>query len=149
MSYIRDLSTYGGGEQVPRYRIVGTKEMQKTDEYLLAKLEEIKREVVSRHPNGGMQLEVWHQIGDGSHLFDFMDKMVWKKYFGISNIIVRLSDGTENTKANSILVNAHTDSTLPSPGAADDLVGVAAMLESLRVMALGKRRLTNSVVFCK
>jgi len=149
MGYIRDLSTYGGGTEVPRYRIVGTKEMQRTDEYLLAKLEEIKREVIERHPNGGMQVEVWHQIGDGSHLFDFMDKMVWKKYFGISNIIVRLSDGTQATKANSILVNAHTDSTLPSPGAADDLVGVAAMLESLRVMALGKRRLTNSVVFRK
>jgi Zn-dependent M28 family amino/carboxypeptidase len=63
------------------------------------------------------------------------------------NFVVFPADGTERTKANSILVNAHTDSTLPSPGAADDLVGVAAMLESLRVMALGKRKLTNSVVF--
>jgi Zn-dependent M28 family amino/carboxypeptidase len=62
-------------------------------------------------------------------------------------VIVRLSDGTEASKQNAVLVNAHTDSTLPSPGAADDLVGVAAMLEALRVMALKPRRLTNSVVF--
>jgi Zn-dependent M28 family amino/carboxypeptidase len=74
---------------------------------------------------------------------------VWKKYYNITNVIVRLSDGTPEGKANAILVNAHTDSTLPSPGAADDLVGVGVMLESLRVMGLTERRLTNSVVFCE
>lgn len=195
--------------------------MVQTDEYLLDRIERIKEEMVKVHPEGGMQLEVWHQIGDGTHrtslvlvywspglttlplVFDFMDKMVWKKcviafpslfhppsfslplppslflppslalflsppssssflsllppsgadlpflarYFHISNVIVRLSDGTPSSKANAILVNAHSDSTLPSPGAADDLVGVAVMLESLRVMALGERQLTNSVVF--
>ncbi|GAA6059342.1 hypothetical protein JCM10212_003240 [Sporobolomyces blumeae] len=147
MSYIRDLSSYDDGQQTPRYRIVGTKEMVRTDEYLLERVDIIRREMVERHPEGGMQIEVWHQVGDGSHLFDFMDKMVWKSYFGVTNIVVRLSDGTAATKANAILVNAHTDSTLPSPGAADDLVGVAAMLEALRVMALGDRKLTNSVVF--
>lgn len=47
----------------------------------------------------------------------------------------------------AVLVNAHTDSTLPSPGAADDLFGVAAMLEALRVMAHSPRELTNAVVF--
>ncbi|GAA5994045.1 hypothetical protein JCM5350_000059 [Sporobolomyces pararoseus] len=156
MKYIKDLASYNDEQSTPRYRIVGTKEMQKTDEYLLQAIEKIREEMVQQQlvqltakdgQEVGMQLEVWYQIGDGSHLFDFMDKLVWKKYFGISNIIVRLSDGTPQTKANAILVNAHTDSTLPSPGAADDLVGVAAMLEALRVLALGKTRLTNSVVF--
>ena len=76
---------------------------------------------------------------------------VWraKQYFGISNVIVRLSDGTQNSKANAVLVNAHSDSTLPSPGAADDLVGVAVMLEALRVMGMGERKLTNAVIFRK
>lgn len=78
---------------------------------------------------------------------DFMDKKVWKRYFEIGNVIVRLSDGTAASKQNAVLVNAHTDSTLPSPGAADDLLGVAVMLEALRVMALTERRLTNSVIF--
>lgn len=76
-----------------------------------------------------------------------MDKLVWKKYYNITNVIVRLSDGTDASKANAILVNAHLDSTLPSPGAADDLVGVAIQLESLRVIANSPRRLTNSIVF--
>jgi Zn-dependent M28 family amino/carboxypeptidase len=62
-------------------------------------------------------------------------------------VIVRLSDGTQNSKANAVLVNAHSDSTLPSPGAADDLVGVAVMLEALRVMGMGERKLTNAVIF--
>lgn len=46
-----------------------------------------------------------------------------------------------------ILAYVSFRSTLPSPGAADDLVGVATMLEALRVMASSPRRLTNSVVF--
>ncbi|BGP44460.1 hypothetical protein JCM10450v2_000274 [Rhodotorula kratochvilovae] len=145
MRYIKDLASYGDG--TPRYRILGTREMIETDEYILAKVREIREDVVQHHPTGGMQLEVWHQTGDGTHLFDFMDKAVWKKYFGVTNVIVRLSDGTQASKANAVLVNAHTDSTLPSPGAADDLFGVAVMLEAMRVMALGERKLTNSVIF--
>jgi hypothetical protein len=90
MKYIKDLASYNDEASTPRYRIVGTKEMQITDEYLLNAIDRIKQEMVEVHPEGGMQIEIWHQIGDGSHLFDFMDKMVWKKYFGISNILVRL-----------------------------------------------------------
>lgn len=59
---------------------------------------------------------------------------MWKKYLGIENVIVRLSNGTEASKSNAILLNAHLDSTLPSPGAADDAAGVAVMLESIRVL---------------
>ncbi|GAA5957518.1 hypothetical protein JCM3765_001166 [Sporobolomyces pararoseus] len=151
MKYIKDLASYNDETSTPRYRIVGTKEMQNTDQYLLQQIEEIKQEIQQTQSVGGAQapreLEVWYQTGDGSHLFEFMDKLVWKKYFGISNIIVRLSDGTLKTKSNSILVNAHTDSTLPSPGAADDLVGVAAMLESLRVIGQSSQILHNSIVF--
>jgi hypothetical protein len=79
-------------------------------------------------------MEIWHQQQPGTHLMDFMDKKVWKvrdchsrstrgidlsrhqKYHGLGNVIVRLSDGTPESKANAILVNAHLDSTLPSPG---------------------------------
>ena len=78
-----------------------------------------------------------------------MDKKVWKKYLNIGNVIVRLSDGTEASKQNAVLVNAHMDSTLPSPGAADDLLGVGVMLEALRYMGMTKRKLTNSVIFCQ
>lgn len=138
--------------------------MLDSEEYLMEEIDKIKKEVESKMPGGFHQIEVFHQIGDGSHLFEFMDKQVWKKYYNITNVIVRLSDGTPSSKANAVLLNAHLDSTLPryvragnfvlrgsssflySPGAADDLVGCGVMLETLRVMALSPRRLTNSLI---
>jgi hypothetical protein len=38
------------------------------------------------------------------------------------------------TKEHAVLVNAHLDSTLPSPGAADDALSVGVMLECMRVL---------------
>ncbi|KAM0793486.1 hypothetical protein ACM66B_000927 [Microbotryomycetes sp. NB124-2] len=144
LQYINDLAVYPDGQ--PRYRIVGTEEMVKTEQYIVEQVERIRSEVVAKMGDFH-QIEVWHQIGSGEHLFDFMDKKVWKKYLNIGNVIVRLSDGTAASKHNAVLVNAHTDSTLPSPGAADDLLGVGVMLETLRVMGMTRRRLTNSVIF--
>ncbi|KAL8286292.1 hypothetical protein RQP46_004780 [Phenoliferia psychrophenolica] len=144
MQIIQDLAVHPNGS--PRYRIVGTEEMVETDRYVLNAAEKIKEDVVLNM--GDLhQIEIWHQVGTGTHLFDFMGKKVWKQYTNITNVVVRLSNGTPEGKANAVLVNAHTDSTLPSPGAADDLVGVATMLEALRVMAMTNKRLTNSVVF--
>ncbi|SCV68329.1 BQ2448_450 [Microbotryum intermedium] len=145
MDIIRTLATHPDGE--PRYRIVGTEEMVETEQWVLDEVHRIRDDVVARMQGYPVQIETWHQVGSGEHLFDFMDKKVWKKYFDVGNVIVRLSDGTAASKKNAVLVNAHTDSTLPSPGAADDLIGVATMLEALRVMALTPRRLTNSVIF--
>lgn len=65
----------------PRYRIVGTEAMLDSEEYLMEEINKIKREVELKMPGGFHQIEVFHQIGDGSHLFDFMDKQVWKKYY--------------------------------------------------------------------
>ncbi|KAI5479232.1 endoplasmic reticulum metallopeptidase [Pseudohyphozyma bogoriensis] len=144
MKYIWDLAVHP--DNSPRYRILGTEEMVETEEYLIKAVEKIRDEVVAKM--GGLhQIEIWHQTGSGAHLFEFMEKQVWKKYYEVGNVVVRLSDGTDASKANAVLVNAHADSTLPSPGAADDLVGCATMLEALRVMALTPRKLTNSVVF--
>lgn len=50
-------------------------------------------------------------------------------------MIVRLSNGTPSGKENAILVSAHLDSTLPSPGASDDAAGIAVMLETIRVLS--------------
>ena len=63
-----------------------------------------------------------------------MGKRLYKTYVDLTNIIVRLSDGTEEGKKNAVLVNSHVDSTLPSPGAADDALPVGVMLENFRVL---------------
>jgi Zn-dependent M28 family amino/carboxypeptidase len=49
---------------------------------------------------------------------------VWKKYLGISNVVVRLSNGTQASRDDAILINAHLDSTLPSPGKPSGIRGV-------------------------
>lgn len=72
---------------------------------------------------------------------------VWKKYYQLGNLIVRLSSHDPASKKNAILVNSHLDSTLPSPGAADDGAGVVVSLEALRVLAGSPQELSNAVVF--
>ncbi|CDR98784.1 uncharacterized protein SPSC_00911 [Sporisorium scitamineum] len=132
------------------YRIVGTKEHLEAENWL----EDVLRRYEGYHNTGTpeapgrTQVEVYKQIGDGAHRFDFMSSVVWKRYYSMSNLVVRISDGTDESKANSLLLNAHLDSTLPSPGGADDGVGVAVLLEALRVLTLPNtgRKLYNSVV---
>lgn len=63
-----------------------------------------------------------------------MNTRLYKTYVNLSNIIIRVSDGTPQGKEHAVLVNAHLDSTLPTPGAADDALGVAVMLDCLRVL---------------
>jgi Zn-dependent M28 family amino/carboxypeptidase len=63
-----------------------------------------------------------------------MGARLYKTYVDLGNIVVRLSDGTAEGKAHSVLVNSHLDSTLPTPGAADDAISVGIMLECIRVL---------------
>ena len=63
-----------------------------------------------------------------------MGKRLYKTYVNLSNIIVRISDGTPKGKEHAVLFNAHLDSTLPSPGAADDALPVGVMLDCMRVL---------------
>lgn len=66
--------------------------------------------------------------------FDMMGKRLYKTYRGLSNIIIRISNGTPEGKEHALLINSHLDSTLPSPGAADDAIAVGIMLDCLRVL---------------
>src|SRR5712691_5945152 len=66
--------------------------------------------------------------------FDMMGKRMYKTYTDLTNIVIRVSDGTPESKKLAVLVNSHLDSTLPSPGAADDALAVGVMLECLRVL---------------
>ncbi|TBU47465.1 hypothetical protein BD309DRAFT_855887 [Dichomitus squalens] len=119
------------------YRTVGTSEHAAGDAWMLKQAEmlcEESKEVLRAHPERKLQCEVWHQQGSGSHRFDMMGKRLYKTYVDLTNIIVRLSDGTEDGKKDAVLVNSHVDSTLPSPGAADDALSVGVMLENIRVL---------------
>lgn len=54
-----------------------------------------------------------------------MGKRLYKTYRDLSNIVVRVSDGTEAGKEHAVLVNSHLDSTLPSPGACESGVMIS------------------------
>lgn len=71
-----------------------------------------------------------------------------KMYTNMTNIIVRLSCGPECDQ-NSILLNAHYDTTLGSPGAADDALGCGVMMEIIRIMSQRPAPKKNSVIFRK
>ncbi|EKM50065.1 uncharacterized protein PHACADRAFT_153387 [Phanerochaete carnosa HHB-10118-sp] len=119
------------------YRTVGTREHALGDAWMFARAEELKAqcdEIVKSVPGRKLECEIWRQEGSGHHRFDIMAKRLYKTYVNLSNIIVRVSDGTKAGKEHAVLVNSHLDSTLPSPGAADDALAVGVMLECIRVL---------------
>jgi Zn-dependent M28 family amino/carboxypeptidase len=76
----------------------------------------------------------------GPYRFDIMNRIIYKSYQNLTNILLRISSSHEESKTLAILLNSHLDSTLPSPGAADDALAVAISLEVARVLieAAGK-----------
>jgi Zn-dependent M28 family amino/carboxypeptidase len=63
-----------------------------------------------------------------------MATRLYKTYTNLTNIIVRLSDGTDAGKEHALLINSHIDSPISSPGAADDALAVSVMLDCMRVL---------------
>lgn len=49
--------------------------------------------------------QVWWQVGAGAHRFHILDHDVLKTYTGLSNIILRISDGSEEAKESALLVS--------------------------------------------
>ena len=79
-----------------------------------------------------------------------MAAQLYKRYVNLSNIIIRLSDGTDQGNADAVLINSHLDSTLPSPGAADDALAVGVMIECVRVLVNTHGwEPKHAVIFCE
>ncbi|WWD03211.1 hypothetical protein V865_001261 [Kwoniella europaea PYCC6329] len=134
------------------YRTVGTSEAVKGEEYVLGEV----RKIVSRCEEGDvLNCEWWVQQGSGFHSFDILDHEVLKAYNGITNIILKLSaknppsynETAKRPEKDAVLLGAHMDSTLPSPGAADDGMGVGVMLDLARVLVERDRPFDGSVIF--
>ncbi|EEB08932.1 peptidase [Schizosaccharomyces japonicus yFS275] len=129
------------------YRILGTIEQEIARDYVLNEIHALQKQLQESEYANLHEMEVFVEEGDGAHRFDFMNKVVIKKYHKLRNLVVRLSDGTDESKENAILINAHIDSTLPSPGATDDAMAVGILLEALRVLSQQPQRLAHSIVF--
>ena len=120
-------------------RVVGTPQETLTIKYLWDVLEKLK---ANKHPS--LTFELFKQNSDGSHLFEMMGEPVIKTYSNITNIIARLSCDT--CSADAVLLNSHFDSTIVSPGAADDSASVGIMLEIVRLFSQ-EPNLKKSIVF--
>lgn len=83
-----------------------------------------------------------------------MNRIIYKAYHNLTNILFRISSSAHpESKELAILLNAHLDSTLPSPGAADDALCVGICLEIARNLiesaGRGEWEVGWSIVFCK
>lgn len=69
-------------------------------------------------------------------------------YRNVTNILVRITPKDSYPPRNTVLLNGHFDSIPASPGASDDAVSCAVMLEILRCLAQTRNfRFTHGVVF--
>lgn len=81
----------------------------------------------------------------GSFNLQFVDGLT-QIYRDITNIIVKLEPSLHGSK-DALLVNCHFDSVPQSPGASDDAVSCAIMLEVLEVITQSDKPLRNSIIF--
>ncbi|TDL26482.1 hypothetical protein BD410DRAFT_741807 [Rickenella mellea] len=116
------------------FRTVGTREHAQGDAWMYEQalaLQRMCEEAVEREPGRKLMCEVWRQEGSGSHRFDILHARLYKTYVNLTNIVLRISS-TPSSREHAVLVNSHLDSTLPSPGAADDAFAVGVMIEVAR-----------------
>lgn len=122
-------------------RPVGSQENEVlTVGYLLEQIENIRLETAA----GPHQLTVDVQRPTGSFSIDFLGGFT-SFYDRVTNIAVRLEPkgGTQHL----MLANCHFDSVANSPGASDDAVSCAVMLEVLHSLANQSSPLHHGVIF--
>ncbi|XP_036344797.1 LOW QUALITY PROTEIN: endoplasmic reticulum metallopeptidase 1-like, partial [Rhagoletis pomonella] len=84
-------------------------------------------------------IEVDTQVASGEYLGT-------RLYQGVQNVVAKLS-AKNNTSSNYLLINAHFDSAVSSPGASDDGSMVSTVLEVFRVIAKSDGPLEHPIVF--
>ncbi|KAL2099603.1 hypothetical protein ACEWY4_003997 [Coilia grayii] len=122
-------------------RPVGSVENEvKTVGYLLAEIEKIREETKA----GPHSVTVDVQRPTGSFSIDFLGGFT-SFYDKVTNIVVKVEpkSGTDHL----MLANCHFDSVANSPGASDDAVSCAVMLEVLHSLANLSNPLRHGVVF--
>nr|CAB3243567.1 endoplasmic reticulum metallopeptidase 1-like [Phallusia mammillata] len=93
-----------------------------------------------------VKLEVDVQKPTGSFSINFLSGFA-SYYTNITNTVVKLSPA-DHDSGPALLLNCHTDSVVGSPGASDDAVACAVLLEVLRALVADKETpLRHTVIF--
>ncbi|KAG5674839.1 hypothetical protein PVAND_004784 [Polypedilum vanderplanki] len=99
--------------------------------YILNHLNEIKNNATN--PN---DIQIDQQIASGVNFVSMI-------YINLQNIVVRLQGETNH----AVMLNCHFDSVPGSPGASDNIVNCATMIELLRVLSKNSRRQRHTIIF--
>ncbi|GIY10674.1 endoplasmic reticulum metallopeptidase 1 [Caerostris extrusa] len=108
-------------------------------DYITRQLEYIKS-----HTKPVNKIDIDLQKTSGCFDLTFKDGMT-SCYKDVKNIIARI--GPQKPTNKSIVINCHYDSVPTSPGASDDLVSCAVMLEILITLSQNDQALPNEVIF--
>uniref|UniRef100_UPI00398E6FD7 endoplasmic reticulum metallopeptidase 1 isoform X3 n=1 Tax=Pristiophorus japonicus TaxID=55135 RepID=UPI00398E6FD7 len=110
-----------------------------TVNYLLKQIQKIQEGSAAAH-----SIAVDIQRPSGSFSIDFLGGFS-SYYHNITNIVVKLEpkDGAKH----AVLANCHFDSVANSPGASDDAVSCAVMLEVLNALSKSSTPLQHAVIF--
>lgn len=112
-------------------RWVGSDALELSLQYLLTEIAALQQ-YASRN---GLHLELeMFRSSPGSFSVDLANIDLIMSYHNISNVVARLSPAhmSTNMSTKSLMLAAHVDSAPSSPGANDNVVGVAVLLELLR-----------------
>ncbi|XP_069633343.1 endoplasmic reticulum metallopeptidase 1 isoform X1 [Haliaeetus albicilla] len=107
--------------------------------YLLEQIQAIERESTDAH-----KISVDIQRPTGSFSIDFLGGFT-SYYANITNVIVKLEP--RNGAEHAVLSNCHFDSVPNTPGASDDAVSCAVMLEILNTLSKSSEPLQHAVIF--
>lgn len=111
--------------------------------FLVSQLERIDRQANSSRI--GMEVDV--QTVSGSYYLDkFAGNGLAQQYSGVQNVVARLAapKSDKSVKRPAVLINCHFDTVPQGPGASDDGVSCAIMLEIIRVILNSKRIILNN-----
>ncbi|KAG8179333.1 hypothetical protein JTE90_011597 [Oedothorax gibbosus] len=99
---------------------------------------------IKKHATTANKIDIDVQKPSGCFSLAFMDGMT-SCYSNIPNVVARIGPHQETNK--SLLINCHFDTQMISPGASDNLVNCAIMLEVLISLSQSDQPLPNDVIF--
>ena len=126
MSHVSHLSRTIG------HRQVGTPGLEEAEAYLRKEAEKIAGVC---EVTGTCEAKVSVSTVSGAFQYNKTGSPLYLSYAGLRNVLLTISPKGSEAKDKALLVNAHFDSALGSPGAADCASCVAVALESARALA--------------